>query len=46
MISAWWLILIIPTAFTAGYVLCGIMATGAQEDRCSKCLYDHSKKSK
>lgn len=45
MISAWWLILIVPVTFTAGYVLCGIMASGAQDDKCSSCMYEQSKKS-
>ena len=40
MISAWWLLLIIPTAFTFGYVLCGCMAIGKMSDKCNNCQYE------
>ena len=43
MISAWWLLAIIPASFLGGYILCGVMSIGAQVDRCSECLYKKEK---
>lgn len=42
--SPLWLILIVPTVFMGGYILCGIISNADQEDRCRKCIM--SKKDK
>ena len=39
MISAWWLLLIVPAAYIAGFALCGIMIMGSKSDECSECYY-------
>ena len=46
MISAWWLLLIIPICSFAGYALCGVMSSGSQADDCSKCIYNAHNKEK
>ena len=45
MISAWWLLLIIPVSFSVGYILAGVVSTGAQADQCNNCSY-YKEKSK
>ena len=39
MISAWWLLLIIPTAFCAGFALCAILGMNARDEECTYCEY-------
>lgn len=46
MISAWWLLLIIPTCFLGGYVLCGTMTSGSQADDCAECMYNAQNREK
>lgn len=46
MISAWWLLLIIPACFLGGYVVCGVMASGSQADDCTECIYNARNKEK
>ena len=36
--SPLWLILIVPAAFIAGYVMCGMFSNAEQEDRCRRCF--------
>ena len=43
MISAWWLLLAIPSSIVIGYILCGILVTGAQSDKCIKCVCSKEK---
>ena len=38
--SPWWLFLIIPFCTFFGYILCGFMSFGAQEDKCQECQYN------
>lgn len=44
--SPLWLLLIVPAAFTAGYVLCGFIANGEQVDRCTRCIQRRQEKEK
>jgi hypothetical protein len=37
--SPLWLLLIIPVCFCVGYMVCGIVAIGAQDERCTYCKY-------
>lgn len=41
MISAWWLLLIIPVSFMVGYCFCGIVTSNERIERCLYC--DHNK---
>lgn len=43
MISAWWLILIIPTVFISGYCLCGVLSSSSERDRCFECRMNKEK---
>ena len=40
MISAWWLLLIIPVSATFGLALGGILSGNAQADNCANCQYN------
>ena len=40
MISAWWLILIIPITTIFGLTLGGMLSTKAQDDQCANCQYN------
>ena len=40
MISAWWLLLIVPAASIAGIFITGLCAVNSQQDRCAKCQYN------
>ena len=40
MISAWWLILVIPLSVAVGYGLCGMLSGNAQADQCANCQYN------
>lgn len=40
MISAWWLLLIIPMASTAGMILAGFFVISGQQDDCAECQYN------
>ena len=44
--SPFWLFLIIPLTFTAGYISCGVMSTNSEIERCQKCIYDKNKEAK
>ena len=37
--SPLWLIVIIPTCVTIGYIMGGAMVNSAQADKCTKCKY-------
>ena len=37
--SPLWLILIVPACFWGGFLVCGLVANGAQDERCSYCKY-------
>lgn len=37
--SPLWLILIIPAFFTLGYMICGLIMSGIQDEKCSYCKY-------
>lgn len=40
MISAWWLVLIMPICVTIGMIFNGIFNSTAQIDLCSQCHYN------
>ena len=40
MISAWWLLLIVPFVSMAGVCLSGMFATKGQQDDCADCQYN------
>ena len=40
MISAWWLLLIIPAASAAGIFITGLCAINSQQDRCANCQHN------
>ena len=37
--SPLWLLLIIPACFWAGYIVCALIMSGAQDEMCSYCKY-------
>lgn len=39
--SPFWLFLIIPISFMAGYVVCGTVSTNSELERCEKCIYEN-----
>ena len=46
MISAWWLILIIPFTFLCGYCLCGVLSSNSEQERCLACRRKQAEKNK
>lgn len=40
MISAWWLLLIIPLSGVIGYSFCGVLSGNTQADNCANCQYN------
>ena len=40
MISAWWLLLIVPAASIAGACITGLCTTNSQLDHCADCQYN------
>jgi hypothetical protein len=46
MISAWWLLLIIPITFVVGIGYGAVLSEGKQADKCAKCMYNSIEKEK
>lgn len=40
MISAWWLLLIVPVSSIVGICITGFCAANSQKDCCSDCQYN------
>ena len=43
MISAWWLIVIVPVSVMTGYIICGIMSSNTEQEKCLNCKYNKEK---
>ena len=43
MISAWWLIIIIPFSIMGGYLACGVMTSNSEQEKCLHCKYNKEK---
>ena len=43
MISAWWLIVIVPISVMVGYIACGLMSFNTKQEKCLNCKYNKEK---
>lgn len=43
MISAWWLIAIVPVSIMVGYIICGSITFASEQEKCFNCRYNKEK---
>ena len=44
--SPFWLFVIIPISFMAGYAVCGAISTNSEIERCETCIYNNKNNKK